>query len=306
MTIPYFGSTSELWYVEETVIGTTPATPAFIPFRKTADTLVAQKESLQSNEMDGSREINSTRTSANQVTGSVSGELSAESFDDLFEAALQGTWATDVLKVGSTERSFTFMRVTYDSAGTARRDLFTGCRITTFALNTTVNAIATVEFGVIGEAAEYGATEPTGATYGTANTNDPFIFVDGTLSIGGGAYELVSGVSQSLDNAASAQFALGSNSLAYVGFGKANNTFTIDGAFYDPTIVDAFNAETELSIDLVFALGGDTYTFLYPRCKVTGGAPTIEAQEAITYSAPVQALKDATEATSLKITRALA
>jgi len=303
MTIPYFVSNAKLWYVEETTVGTTPATPAFKQFRITADNLVLQKESLQSNEIDGSREISAIRTSANQVTGTVSGELSSESYDDLFEACLQGTWATDVLKVGSTERAFTFMRETLDSSGATHYDLFTGCRITNFSMSTAVNSIVTIDFSVIGEGADYDATEPAGATYTAANTNAPFIFVDGTLSIDSTSYALVTGVTQTNDNAAAANFALGSNNLAFVGFGRANNTLTVDGAYFDTTVVDAFQNETEVQLDLVFSLSGDSMTFSYPRCIFTSGAPTLSSDTQITYSANVQAIKDSTEATSLKITR---
>lgn len=304
MTTPYFGAKSKLWYIEEVTTGVTPASPVFKPLRYTSDTLALAKETLQSAELDGEREINAIRTSANQVNGAVSTELSHSSHDDLLEAALQGTWTADVLKVGTIERSFTIMRETLDSDSVQHFDIFTGCRITGFSMSTTVNALVTVEYQVLGENAAYDAAEPTGATYQPATTTEPYIFVDGTLSIDNTPYALVSGVTQSNDNAASANFALGSNFLAYVGFGRANNTLTLDGAFYDYALVNAFESEDFVDVKLNLELSGDSLQFHYPRCKLTGGPPTVAGEDAITYSAGVQAIKDATAGTSLAITRA--
>lgn len=306
MTTPYFGAKSRLWYIEEVTTGVTPASPAFKPLRYTSDTLALAKETLQSAELDGEREINSIRTSANQINGAISTELSSQSHDDLLEAAMQGTWTGDVLAVGSTERSFTIMRETLDSDSVQHFDIFTGCRITGFSMSTTVNALVTVEYQVLGENGTYDATEPAGATYLPATSTEPFIFVDGTLSIDDTAYALVSGVSQTNDNAASANFALGSNYLAYVGFGRANNTLTIDGAFYDYALVNAFENEDFVDLKLNLVLSGNSMLFHYPRCKLTGGAPTVAGEDAITYSAGVQAIKDPAEGTSLKITRVVA
>lgn len=303
MPSPNFGAKSKLWYIEEVTAGTTPPTPLFKPLRYTSDTLTLTKESLQSAELDGEREINAIRTSANQVTGAVSVELSAGSHDDLIEAALQGTWTADVLTVGSVERTFTIMRETLDESNVAHFDIFTGCRIISMSINTTVNALVTAEFPVIGEAADYDATEPEEATYDDPTTTEPYVFIDGTLSLDDTPYALVSGVAQSNDNAASANFALGSNNLVYVGFGRANNTLTLDGAFFDYTITDAFQNETFLDIKLTLALNSNSFLFHYPRAKLTSGAPTVAGEDAITYSAAVQAIKDPVEGTSLKITR---
>ena len=306
MATPFFGSNSKLWYVEETTIGTTPTSPAFIPVRMNSESLVLQKEPLQSAELDGNRDTSGVRMSANQVTGSISCELSYGSYDDFFEASLQGTWATDALKVGQTERSFTFMRERIDNAGASSFDIFTGVRITNFTFSCSVNSIVTVEFPVLGEGATYSATEPAGATYGAATTSQPMIFVDGSIAIDSTNYALVTGITITQDNAASAQFAIGSNNLAYVGFGRANNTLSIEGAFHDDTIVSDFQSETEVELDVVFALSGDSYTFNFPKSKFTSGAPVVNDDQALTYTAEVQAVRDATDGTSVTLTRATA
>ena len=305
MATPYFGSDAKLWYVEEVIPGTTPATPAFLPIRFTADSLILNKETLLSAEITGTRDTGDVRTGANEVTGSISGELSAGTFDDFIEAALQGTWTADVLKVGSEKRSFTIMRETLDSDGVQHFDLFTGCEIASMTFNCAVNSIVTVEFPVIGRGADYDATEPAGATYGTKTATNPMIFVDGDLDVGGGAQALVTSVQQSTDNGASGQRAIGSENLAYIGFGNANNTMTIDGAYCDTAIVDNFATEADVAVTMTFTLSGDSYTVLYPKCRFTSGAPTVTDATALTYSANVQAQRDATEESSIKITRAI-
>ena len=63
-----------------------------------------------------------------KVGGDIKGELSYGTFDDLLEAVLCGTWTTDVLKAGTTRRSFTFERYFADITQYLR---YRGCEINT-------------------------------------------------------------------------------------------------------------------------------------------------------------------------------
>ena len=43
------------------------------------------------------------------MAGDIAVELSFRSFDDLIQAAMQGTWTANVLKIGKVERTFAIL-----------------------------------------------------------------------------------------------------------------------------------------------------------------------------------------------------
>jgi len=96
------GSRHALRYVPEVTYGLTPASPAFKPVRHTGTTLGLSKESLQSEEIRDDRQIADFRHGAYQVGGDINVELSYDSFEDLLEAALLGTWAPKATKTATT------------------------------------------------------------------------------------------------------------------------------------------------------------------------------------------------------------
>lgn len=79
------GSRHSMAYIEETVYGTTPATPKFTHIRHTSTSLALTKETIQSEELRSDRQISGFKHGNKQVGGDVSIELSLGSFDDLLE-----------------------------------------------------------------------------------------------------------------------------------------------------------------------------------------------------------------------------
>lgn len=90
------------YFVKETVFGTTPENPAFKRLRHTGLTLGVQRGSLQSEELRPDRQIQDFRLGTVAVAGDVNAELSFESYDDLLEAVLLGTWTPKASKTATT------------------------------------------------------------------------------------------------------------------------------------------------------------------------------------------------------------
>ena len=126
------GSRHEINYVAETVFGTTPASPAFSAFRNTGTTLELSKTAITSSELRSDRQISDFLGGNRQVGGDIGIELSADSFDDMIEAALGGTWAADILKAGTVSRSFTVERLFDDITRYLR---YTGMVVSGFSLS---------------------------------------------------------------------------------------------------------------------------------------------------------------------------
>lgn len=95
-----------LGYVFETTEGTTPIDSAdWGTLRIRSNTVREQFQFAQSQEIVANRQRTGQKLVGSQVAGQIVVELSEDSFDPLIEALTQGTWATNVLKCGSTERS---------------------------------------------------------------------------------------------------------------------------------------------------------------------------------------------------------
>lgn len=299
------GSRHGLRYIEESTYGTTPATPAFNTLRHTSCTLALSKNSSQSAEIRDDRQISDLRHGAKQVGGDIGFELSATTFDDLIEAVMGGTWATNVLKAGTTRRSFTFERYFADIAGIDKPfHRFTGCEINTMNLSVQPDARITGTIGVIGQDMQTDTAIITGATYGAATTTAGLDSFTGTLSEGGSQIGVVTEISLDINNGQSSRFVVGSEISARPSIGQSVITGQIGVFFENSDLLDKFINETESSISFTLPdAAGNSLTFLLPRVKYNGGQPDVSGPGDIILTMPFQALYDATEQTNLKITR---
>ncbi|MBA9066993.1 hypothetical protein FHR71_000723 [Methylobacterium sp. RAS18] len=102
------GSTRRIAYVPEAVFGTTPATPSFQTFRATGGPRT-NKVTDTSEEIRSERNVTDEMHLGQDVAGDYNTEWSYGGFtDDMLEAMLFVTWATNMLKNGTTPKSFTF------------------------------------------------------------------------------------------------------------------------------------------------------------------------------------------------------
>ncbi len=92
MTNPFNGANSATYYVEETTPGVTPTSPVWTKLRNTGGIPAITKDTLQSAELDESREIKSIRTGNESAAADFSTELSFGSHDDLFANAMSSSW----------------------------------------------------------------------------------------------------------------------------------------------------------------------------------------------------------------------
>ncbi|AZF89074.1 hypothetical protein AP6_031 [Salmonella phage TS6] len=89
---PYKGANTAQFYVLETTPGVTPTSPSWSPLRNTGGIPALTRDSLVSNELDGSRETSSIRTGNKQISGEYAIELSAQSQDELLAGAMTSSW----------------------------------------------------------------------------------------------------------------------------------------------------------------------------------------------------------------------
>ena len=290
-----------LSYVAESTYGTTPGTPSMKRVRHTGCTLELSKDTQQSAELRDDRQISDLRHGARRVQGDINFELSSGAFDDLLEAALFGTWATDVLKAGVTYKSFSMERLFRDIGQYA---VYKGVMIDGFTLNMQTSGMVTGTFNCIGKDVVYSSTSLGTPT--TPGAFPPFDAFGGSLKEGGSVIAVVSAVSLELKNDLAPFFALGDDSCIEVTAGQSLVTGRVSAAFQNTTLLNKFLNETESSLEVEITDPlGHGLTILLPRIKYTGGEVPVNNAGPVTLSMPFTALLDSVTGTNIQITRDL-
>lgn len=96
----------------EPVLSSDPAATGGQILRRVSSTLSLSKDTYQSNEVRGDRQIADYRHGVRRVQGNISGELSPLTYGDFFEAASRGTWAAAIAAKDYTD----FTSVAADNA----------------------------------------------------------------------------------------------------------------------------------------------------------------------------------------------
>ena len=299
------GSLHSLYLIPEATYAVTPATPALLTVRHTGCSLGTDKDSMQSEELRADRQIADFRMGQNKVGGGVDVEVSTDAqFTTLLEALLGGTWATNVLKAGTTRRWFSMLRKFGDSGFDKPYLLFTGVEVASAEFKITPDKIATASFDTVAKTMTVSATAPTGATFpATAVAASPMDAFTGTIKEGGSVIGVVSDLSFKLDNGVDRRFVIGSKDTILPQIGRSNCTGSMTAYFESAAMLEKFLNETQSSLEFTLTAGAKTLTFLLPAIKYTGGKPDVSSEGSITLQMPFQAVYDATEATNIKITR---
>ena len=296
------GSRSSLSYIVESTFGTTPAGNfTNLPF--STQSLNLTKDRVAGNDIQADRMPRVDRHGNRQVGGDVVVDLRKGDYDALLESAMLNTWATDVLKVGTTPKYFSIEDY---AADIDQARLFTGCTVSSLALSIAPNQMVTSTFTMVGKDMTIGATEKT---QDAASGNAPFDAYSGAVAIGNvgasSASGVVTGIDFTLNNSFAPTFVVGDDSAPALEVGRAEIEGTLTAYFEDAALITRFlnETETELSVSVDDPTGSNEYTFLFPRVKINSADSPVDGPNSRTISMSFVALYDSTEATNLKITR---
>lgn len=298
-----------LYSIAEVTHGTTPATtPAFQTLRNTGTTLAVTKTTHVSDELREDRQISDSRHGTKQAGGDISFELSYGTYDHLLEAVFGGTWTDNVLKVGTTRRSFSMLRKFGDTASGAKGyHLFTGMEVGSMKLTVPTDGIVKGSFVMTGKGLGLAVAAPTGATFTAATTTRVFDSFTGSVTEGGASMGIATEITLNVDNGLNPKFAIGSDSvISEATIGRSNITGQATVYFHNEAMLEKFLNETPSA--LTFSLvskdsPANTYLFTLPRIVYNGGQPDTKGQGEIMLSIPFQCLYDSTTGTNAMITR---
>lgn len=302
------GSRAGLSYVAETVFGTTPETPALIQLPYTTHTLNLTKERVSGTDIQPDRMQRVDRHGNRTAAGDIVADLRKGDYDALLESAFMNTFSTNVLKVGTTIKSFSIEDAATDIA---QFRLFKGMAVSSLAVSIRPNQMVTGTFSMVGKDMAIASTS-VDPTKTASSGNAPFDAYSGALSIGntGGALSsaaIVTGIDFTLNNALAPTFVVGSNTTPQLEFGMATVEGTITAYFEDATLINRFLNETEtaLQVSVDDPTGSSDYTWLFPRVKINGADVPVDNPTSRIISLPFVALYDTTEGTNIKLTRSV-
>ena len=296
------GSRSSLSFITESTFGTTPAGNfTNLPF--STHSLNLTKDRVAGTDIQADRMARVDRHGNRQVGGDIVVDLRDGDFDAFLESAMLNTWATNVLKVGTTPK---FMSIEDYAADIDQSRVFTGMSVSTMGISLAPNQMVTTTFGMVGKDMTISATEKTqNAASGAA----PFDAYSGDISIGnvGGAsaVAIVTALDFTLNNSYAPTFVIGDDSAPSLEYGRAEVEGTLTAYFEDASSINRFlnETETEIEVSVDDPTGANSYTFSFPRVKINSADVGVDGPTSRMISMSFVALYDTTEETNLKITR---
>ena len=296
------GSRSSLSYITESTFGTTPACNfTNLPF--STHSLNLTKDRVAGNDIQADRMPRVDRHGNRQVSGDIVADLRDGDYDAFLESAMLNTWATNVLKVGTTPK---FFSIEDYAADIDQARLFTGMSVNSLGVSLAPNQMVTGTFGLVGKDMTIGATEKTqDAASGAA----PYDAYSGDLKIAdnGGvlaASAIVTGLDFTLTNSFAPTFVIGDDSAPSLEYGRAEVEGTLTAYFEDTALINRFLNETETALEASVGDGTNTLTFLFPRIKINSADVGVDGPTSRIVNISFVALYDSTESSNLVITRA--
>lgn len=303
-------SRAQLYFLEETVWGTTPAA-ALKALRFTGESLKPETDGTTSSEIRSDRQVTDWIRTGERAAGDVNFELSYGTFDNLLEGALGARWVVDggglgidLLENGTVPISFTLEK---HLADVAEFLTYRGMRVGRLALSVRPGSILTGTFAFAGKnETTAGVTAGTGAA--VAATTTPVMNAVDNVSLineGGAAFADVMGIDLTVENNLRQQSALANLSSVGVGRGRCVVTGTIEAYFRNRTLYD--KAKNAAASSLSFTLtdsAGNAYGITIPKLKYTGREVTVGGNDQdIMVRLPFQSIRDAATDASIQITR---
>lgn len=312
MTVPS-GSAIRRAYIAEVTPGTTPSTPTFQVMRTTSGSMRNNKQTGQSAEIQADRNVRQEYLLGLGASGSYPVEMTYGSHDALMAAALFGTWSTNVLKNGITRQFFTFEE-TYEMGATDSFRRFPMSMVSRMQLSMEARREITASFDIMARQEALATAAISGATYTAANTKTVMTsgVSVGSLTVGTLSDQpRLTSFSLDVNNNLRERPTIGSlytDVDLQFGEGLCDVTGSFTAYFTSnelyQAVLDHGGGEIEVTLGHV---ADEHYTILLPNAVFLDGAVQVGGgTEDVMMQVPFRAQYDASEACSIKITRAVA
>lgn len=288
-------------FIAETVFGTTPATPQTQLIEVTDFGLEVKTQTLSDPSIRADRQVGYARRGNLGVEGSLNVVMCPSNYDSFLEALLGGTWTTNVLKVGTTSRSFTFEEGLLDLN---QFRSFTGVVMNSMSLNITPDKLVEASFSTMGQAASAFSGTSLDTTPTAITSQAKFFHESGVIKEGGTTVGYVTALKIDATNNFKGDYALSSTSYRALTPGKFEVTGELTALVEDVTLYNKFKNSTSSSIEVTLVDGtGKSHTYKMAKITYLEGALQRASDGPIFVNLKFQGLYDATDASSFSITR---
>lgn len=306
------GARSSIGAVVESVWGTTPTTPALLELPFTQFTVNKNLDKHSDTSIRGDRMLRPSITGNTNVTGDLDVMYSPLNYDNLLQSLLNGTWATNVLKMplsaGFVRTSFT---IEHSQLDISEYFQYSGMIVDKLQLKLATNGIVTAKFTFMGKdsptvtATSIDTVSGTGANgfYTAAATTIPFVHNGGTFKEGGSAFGAFMSLDLTLENKNTANFSLGGSTVRdfTANFFEVSGTATV--FLEDASTYNKFINSTETSLEFTLTNGTNSHDYLIPNVRYHGAPKTVAGNGPVTMAMPFVGFYDATSTSNIVITR---
>lgn len=298
------GSSAVLYAVPETTIGTTPATPAFVEVPFNSDDIAAAFEEIESERLGG-RHMRCHRLGNKSADGSVGTYLYPEHTDAYLEAAMCGTWTTDVLKTGGNpvRRSFTFERQHTDNDPITYLR-FLGMEVNEMTITATAGQNVGLSLGLVGNELDENHDEIAGAEYTPTADSCPFDAWTGSLEIDGTEFATATELTMTIANGLERLYGIGSRTAHRKSISKIRVSGNITAEFLSTAEYQKWYNEVNSNLVLTLeAQDGYEFEARVPNLKFTEVTSPVSAEGQVTVQMAYVGEFDPTQETELQFTR---
>ena len=284
--MPISSDLCQIAIIEETTYGTTPATPAFLVFNITGESLAGNAQTQISNSLNANRQVSDSFLNGLDVSGSMEFEFSkSPALTLLFESAMGSDVVVSTtdrdLYVGNAQKSFTIEKRFEDASdpGVYLYHRYRGCVANTMGITMSAGSEITGSVGIIGKDMITATAIISGATY-PAVTVDVFRApdVDSIVldNLGGTlaptlSTSCITDTTININNNYRGIQCLGTLGNAEVVIGTFECSYSQTIFFSHSQLMDDFLAQTQ--VDEIITLGDDTednhYVFTTTNGKVS-------------------------------------
>lgn len=304
--------TFQLSVVQLNASGAVPTTPAMVRARLSGESLNFQPQTTLSSEIDPSGQLRDSVLTGLRSAGSIDMPVSRHTFfDDMLQAVMRGTWTSNVLNVGSTQREFMIEKRFVPPAGVAGfiYHRYNKASIASAGLTISPGNEITSSFSVMAGTMEAVETAIAGATYADPGTEPIFTAPQVTnISIAGITNSLCfNNLSIDLNSNLRGIECIGSLGYREFALGRFEATLRGTAYFVSNDLIDYLLNQQAFSCTVTIAdSDNNSYTFLFPRCKMTNnGANAAGANQDVVSNIAIQALYDPVTQTTVRITRVI-
>lgn len=298
------GSLRQVAFIAESVLGTTPVTPQtqlleFVDFKGTLN-----NQQITDPSINAFRQKTFSRNGNLTAGGELDVVLCADNYDAFLESVFMGTWATNVLKVGTVatavRRSFA---VEEGFTDLVQYRTFNGMVVDTLNLTFGTDNLVRAKFGFIGTAVTAFAGTSIDSTPTAVTAKSKFFHDGGTFQVAGATVGYITSLEITLKNDYKATYGLGSSNAVDLPFGNAEITGKVTGMFDSIVEYNKFRSGTSSSISASVVASAESLTFLLPQIKYQTGNIVASGDAGVLVEFDFEAEYNTTETTAMKLTR---